>query len=254
MVSLKKWLLILILLVVLAGTVLAVFYLKPEQWVILFVILSFIVFTVKPAPWSSLLVGLAFAFLFKSLWPFFIGIVFALFGKPKRWWPIYAGIAFALVELLSFYLSERPIGITRGYTVTGSIMEHLFFSDHAENVSYWESYYWNIDWTMALILGTILGSFISARSSGDFKVMAVPEIWKMSRGTSIAKRWMWAFIGGILMGFAARIAGGCVSGLLISATIQLAPGGFIFMFALWIGGVVTTMLFYRTRAITVKRD
>ncbi len=251
--SKKLWLGILIA-ITFAFIVLLAIQFKLTFLPLIFVIVTFIVFSFKPTRITSLLIGIAFAFFLKSLWPFFIGIIFAFFGKPKRWWPIPAGIAFALVELLSFYLSERPLGITRGYTVTGAIVEYLFVPAHAESISYWERYYWNIDWTMALILGIILGSYVSSRSSGDFRFNAVPETWKLSRGTSVTKRWIWAFVAGIMMGFAARIAGGCVSGLLISASIQLAPGGFIFMFSLWIGGVATTLLFYRTRAITLKRE
>ncbi len=240
--------------IILAITALVILTFNRELWALILVVVTFILFSVKPTRLTSLIICIAFAFFLESLWPFFIGIVFALFGKPKRWWPIPAGIAFAIVELLSFYISERPLGITRGYTVTGAIFEYLFFPDHAENISYWEKYYWNIDWTMALILGVILGSYVSSRSSGDFRLRAVPEMWKISMGSSVVKRWVWAFIGGVLMGISARIAGGCVSGLLISATIQLAPAGFIFMFSLWIGGVLTTLIFYRSRTFAIKRD
>ncbi len=213
-----------------------------------------IIFFIIPAWWTVLLASVAFTFALKTGWPLLIGLLFAITSKPKRWWPIPAGIAFGLTELLSFTLSEKPIGITRGYTSMGSIIEYLFAPDHAEKMAYWELYDPLIGWTTAVIVGVVLGSMISARSSGEFKIRYVPDIWKLSKGPSVFKRWVWAFLAGILMGFAARIAGGCVSGLMISGVIQLAPSGFIFMFSLWVGGLATTLLFYRFRSISIKRE
>jgi hypothetical protein len=136
----------------------------------------------------------------------------------------------------------------------GAIITKVISPAHAETVSYWSMYEPSIDWTIALILGVVMGSFVSARYSGDFKLNLMPQLWRQSKGDSVIKRWFWTFVAGIMMGFAARIAGGCVSGLLISGTIQLAPSGFIFMFSLWVGGLVTTLLFYRTRVIVIKRE
>ncbi|MBF0317101.1 MAG: YeeE/YedE family protein [Nitrospirae bacterium] len=213
-----------------------------------------ILVVIKPEWWSMLILGLVYTIFLHSGWPLLGAVFFAILGKPKRWWPIPAGIAFALVEVLSFYLSERPLGITRGYTVLGSIATKLISPKHLDDVSYWSIYEPYIDWTIFVIIGTILGSFLSARYSGDFRLNAVPELWKQSRGKSVIKRWLWVFLAGILMGFAARIGGGCISGVLISGAIQLAPSGFIFMMSVWIGGVTTTFLFYRSRTIVVRRE
>ena len=176
-----------------------------------------------------------------------------LFLKRKRWWPVMAGIAFGIVELFSFLFSEKPLGVTRAYTVTGAIISYLISPAHVEKVSYWQVYAPVIDWANALVLGLIIGGFVSSRFSGDFQVKSVPELWKVSHGNSIARRWIWAFISGIMMGFAARLTGGCVSGLLISASMQLAPGGYIFMMALYIGAVFTTAVFYRGKGFTLRR-
>ncbi|QWR78787.1 YeeE/YedE thiosulfate transporter family protein [Candidatus Magnetomonas plexicatena] len=212
------------------------------------------IFVYKPSWWLVIIMGFAYTVFLKSGWPLVASVVFALVGKPKRWWPIPAGIAFALVEVFSFYLSERPIGITRGFTVMAAITEYLIYPAHIDNVEYWSIYEPKIDWTMAMILGVTIGSFLSARYSGEFKWMGVPDMWRQSKGPSVFKRWVWVFLAGIVMGFAARIAGGCVSGLLISGAIQLVPSGFIFMISLWVGGVLTSFLFYRGGIVAVKKE
>ncbi|MCI4625161.1 MAG: YeeE/YedE family protein [Candidatus Magnetoovum sp. WYHC-5] len=218
-------------------------------------VLSILVFVIWPRWWGMIVAGFAFTVFLRNPWPLIASVFFSFLGKPKRWWPVPAGIAFALVEVLSFYMSERALGITRGYTVMGAIIEYLISPERIEKeLEYFTIYEPYIDWTSALILGVITGSFLSSRYSGDFKVRFVPEIWKESKGPSIMKRWMWAFLAGGLMGFAARVGGGCVSGMLISGSIQLAPAGFIFMMSLWIGGVLVTFLFYRSRTIVIKRE
>ncbi len=176
-----------------------------------------------------------------------------LFLKKKRWWPIWGGTAFALVELLSFAMSERPLGVTRGLTVFGSIITYLISPSHSEKVSYWAAYGPVIDYSFVLVAGLVIGGFISARASGEFKFKLVPEFWKSTHGPSVWHRWAWAFVAGLMMGFAARLTGGCVSGLLISAAIQLAPGGYIFMLSLWIGAVLTTAAFYGLKGYSFKR-
>ncbi|MCI4627000.1 MAG: YeeE/YedE family protein [Candidatus Magnetoovum sp. WYHC-5] len=171
----------------------------------------------------------------------------------RSWWPILCGIGFAVVELLSFMISQRPLGAARGYTVIGSIVEYVLTPEHAKNVSYWDIYEPYIEWTIASVAGVIFGSFLSSISSGEFRIKMVPDMWRFSKGSSWVKRWVWALIGGILVGFGARMALGCTLGMLISGVIQLAPAGFIFMMSLWMGGMMTTGVFYHIKTITLKR-
>lgn len=176
-----------------------------------------------------------------------------MFLRRRFWWPVITGFLFALVELFSFVLSDRPLGSSRGYTVVGSIFEYVFFPEHAATVPYWQQYEPYIDWTMALVFGIVCGSFLSSILSGEFKFTVIPEGWKISKGPSVMRRWMWALIGGILVGFGARMAMGCTLGMLISGVIQLAPAGFIFMMSLWFGGLFMTVLFYHLKTVTMKR-
>ncbi|MFT7288910.1 MAG: putative membrane protein YedE/YeeE [Halieaceae bacterium] len=60
----------------------------------------------------------------------------------------------------------------------------------------------------------------------------MPELWRSAFGPSRAKRYLASFVGGVLLLFGARLAGGCTSGHMISGISQLALSSFIF-------GVVT---------------
>ena len=58
-------------------------------------------------------------------------------------------------------------------------------------------------------------------------------------------RLLTAFTGGILIGFASRLARGCTSGVALSGGAQLAVSGWIFVIAMFVGGYIAAFLFRR---------
>ena len=54
-----------------------------------------------------------------------------------------------------------------------------------------------------------------------------------------------ALVGGALMAFGARMAGGCTSGHGISGTLQLAVSSWISVICFFLGGIAAAMLIYR---------
>ena len=57
-----------------------------------------------------------------------------------------------------------------------------------------------------------------------------------------------AFLGGAILLFGARLAGGCTSGHGISGTLQLALSGWIFFPVMFGAGIVTARLLFRNPA------
>ena len=54
-----------------------------------------------------------------------------------------------------------------------------------------------------------------------------------------------ALLGGVLMAFGARLAGGCTSGHGISGALQLSVGSWIALICFFAGGIATAMLMFR---------
>jgi uncharacterized membrane protein YedE/YeeE len=52
------------------------------------------------------------------------------------------------------------------------------------------------------------------------------------------------FLGGGLMAFGARMAGGCTSGHGISGAMQLSVGSWVALLGFFVGGVATAMLLF----------
>jgi uncharacterized membrane protein YedE/YeeE len=64
------------------------------------------------------------------------------------------------------------------------------------------------------------------------------------------KRMIAAFIGGAILLFGARLAGGCTSGHGISGTMQLALSSWIFFPVMFITGIITARILFRKKTKT----
>jgi uncharacterized membrane protein YedE/YeeE len=86
---------------------------------------------------------------------------------------------------------------------------------------------------------------MGALSSGTFKFRKMDDAqWKQAYGKQTWKRWLLLFLGGIVLEYAAGIAGGCTSGLAISGGMLLAPAAFLFIGGMFASGIVTALIVY----------
>jgi hypothetical protein len=95
-----------------------------------------------------------------------------------------------------------------------------------------------------LVIGIIVGAFISARLSGDFQLRWIPPLWEEKIGDSVFFRWLAAFIGGAILGIGARWADGCTSGHGISGALQLVVSSWVAVICFFAGGVIAAQLLF----------
>lgn len=98
-------------------------------------------------------------------------------------------------------------------------------------------------WVFAFVLGMAIGGFIAARTL-KIPVRDVPEIWERRFGSSRVKRYAATFVGGFLILFASRMAGGCTLGLFISGSTQLAVSGLYFGVLIFAVAMLTARIVY----------
>jgi uncharacterized membrane protein YedE/YeeE len=82
--------------------------------------------------------------------------------------------------------------------------------------------------------------------------MAVLGLWPMAMNTpersmSVASSAGPSFLGGVLLLYGARMAGGCTSGHGISGGLQLAVSSYLFMAAMFAAGIATAIPLLRPR-------
>jgi hypothetical protein len=105
---------------------------------------------------------------------------------------------------------------------------------------------------VVLVIGIFFGGMIGAATSGTLmwfkKGSANSDAqWKRIFGPQTWKRWLIAFVGAIILEYAAGIAGGCTSGLAISGGMLLAPSAFLFIMGMFASGILTALVVYRNR-------
>ena len=166
------------------------------------------------------------------------------FLTEVRWSPYVVGIGIGILSWFSFLISKKPIACSTTFAKTSGMIERVIFGQKVEEKPYYKKIKLNIDWQFMLVIGIILGSFISALLSGDFQLQWVPSLWAGTFGSSALLRVFVALLGGICLGFGARWADGCTSGHGISGTMQLSLASWISAICFFIGGIITAHIIY----------
>ena len=165
--------------------------------------------------------------------------------KMAQWSPYTVGIGIGVLSWLSFMLSDKPIGCSTAFSRTSGMVERLFRGSKVAEKPYYKKFTPTVDWEWMLVIGILVGAFLSAQLSGEFRATWIPQLWASSFGSGIGMRWLVALVGGVLIGLGARWAGGCTSGHGISGTLQLAASSWLAVMGFFIGGIVTAMVIYR---------
>jgi len=150
--------------------------------------------------------------------------------------PYIGGIFLGIVLFIAYYMTANGLGASGALSRVQIFILDLFASSHVDRVAYFAEKGGGpliaIDNSSVLMLaGTFLGGMISGLINRRFRL-------ETRRGPQITdrQRWLFAFIGGAIMGFAARLARGCTSGQALSGGAVLAAGSWAFMLCVFAGG------------------
>lgn len=97
--------------------------------------------------------------------------------QMKRWSPYWVGIGIGILSWMAFVLSDRPIGVSTAYAQTSGMIEKAMQGRQVEAKAYYREYVPQISWTWMLVVGLVVGAFVSAVTSGDFRLEWVPPLW-----------------------------------------------------------------------------
>jgi uncharacterized membrane protein YedE/YeeE len=162
----------------------------------------------------------------------------------KEWSPYVVGIGIGVLSWVAFLLSDKPIGCSTAFSRTSGMIEKLFRREAVAKKPYYQKFTPSIDWEWMLLVGVLVGAFLSALFSGQFRAEWVPAKWAAAFGEGPGLRWAGSLLGGLLIGFGARWAGGCTSGHGISGTLQLAVSSWLAVMGFFAGGIVTAMFLF----------
>ena len=164
-----------------------------------------------------------------------------------RWNPYVVGIAIGILSWAVFALVNKPLGMSTSISAaSGECAIPLVGEQSVLSNAYWSKTSPKWDYGMLFLVGTLGGAFVSSLLSRSFKFETVPSVWAKRFGPSKTKRLIWAFLGGVLILYGARMADGCTSGHGISGTLQLALSSWTFFLTMFASGVVAAWLMFRT--------
>lgn len=168
--------------------------------------------------------------------------------RQKSWSPYFAGTILGLVYVAGVAGASLIPGASGSFGNLASIVARALGPGLAENTYFKFVKTPEITWAVVMLVGMIVGAFVSAKLSGAFRVAAVSDPqWIKVFGPSRLKRWLAVFAGAVVIEYGAGIAGGCTSGLAVGGGLFLAPSAFIFMAGMFISGIPTAILLYRRR-------
>jgi uncharacterized protein len=163
---------------------------------------------------------------------------------PAAWlrgpWPLVAGaIGLAGVNIATLVIAGRPWGVTSGFALWGA----KAFSAMGIAVDAWP--YWTTpaqsaalrasvltDVTSVMNGGIVLGALLASLAASRFK-----PVWKVSTRSLAA-----AVVGGLLLGYGARVAYGCNIGAYFSGIASGSLHGWLWLPAALAGSAVGTAL------------
>lgn len=179
--------------------------------------------------------------------------------RKEMWSPYAAGALLGVVGVLAVLLSNALLGASGAFEsiagMIGKALDPKLFSNIYFGISGPDGKTLvpgvmtaGITWPVILLVGVFFGGMLGALSSGTFKLHFNDDAqWKRIFGPQPWKRWVIGFLGAIIVEYAAGIAGGCTSGLVISGGMLLAPAAFIFMSGMFGSGILTTFIVYGRR-------
>lgn len=155
-------------------------------------------------------------------------------------WTLAAGaVGLAIVNIATLVLAGRPWGVTAAFALWGSKAAMALGLDAAS----WT--YWQVparasdlhasvlhDVTSVMDVGIMLGALAAAALAGRFA-----PVWRVP-GRSLAA----AIVGGLLLGYGARIAFGCNIGAYFSGVASTSLHGWVWLAAAFGGNMLGTRL------------
>ncbi|MFW6313788.1 MAG: YeeE/YedE thiosulfate transporter family protein [Spirochaetota bacterium] len=163
----------------------------------------------------------------------------------KTWSPYLAGVIIGLLQVPAFLIIGSALGASSSYVSVSAYTMRLIDPMITE-IGYFEKYMTSMKyvWQTSMVVAIGVGALISSRLSRSQRPPYAPA-WRALAGVTLPQRLGMAFLGGYILLFGARWAGGCTSGHGISGIGQLAVGSMVVVLFMFVGGMAVANLMRR---------
>lgn len=171
------------------------------------------------------------------------------------------GFVFFLAVLL-----VKPIGVSTQFVILDGIIGDTvnselvtqtadgYTSSNAylakSNGKYAKSVANPMNYSFIFVLAMMVGAFLSTMLKGGLTAeeRTMPALWRANFGGGAAKRYVVAFLGGFVVLYGARLAGGCTSGHMMSGMMQTAVSGYIFAAGAFATAIPVSLMMFKKGA------
>jgi uncharacterized membrane protein YedE/YeeE len=160
-------------------------------------------------------------------------------STDRKW--LYAGLGLAALNGIIFLKAgtNRIIGASTFYPWAADLLTGTTTNDYFTKIKV------PGHWEFLFLAGAFAAGLVLSLVRKDFKIRLIHDNWEKYKGSSTAGRIIWSFIGGFILIFGARMAGGCTSGHILSGGMQLAYSSLVFAVFVFAGLLLTGRFFYR---------
>ncbi len=169
-------------------------------------------------------------------------------AQSGSWSPYLVGGLIGLLSMATFYFSDKPLGVSTAYARIAGMIGKVVANNHTSTLKFFQEKPPKVDWEVMLLFGLILGAMVAAFTGGETTGIWVPELWESRFGNSVPMRLGVAFLGGAVMAYGARLAGGCTSGHGISGALQLSVSSWVALICFFASGVGVAYALFGTAA------
>lgn len=130
-----------------------------------------------------------------------------------------------------------------GYTSTNAYLAKSN-GKYAKNISN------PLNYSFVFVLAMAVGGFLSTMARGglDQAERTMPALWRANFGDNPARRYAVAFLGGFVVLYGARLAGGCTSGHMMSGMMQTSLSGYIFAAGAFAAAIPVSLMLFKKEA------
>jgi uncharacterized membrane protein YedE/YeeE len=155
--------------------------------------------------------------------------------QPMHWW--MGGIAIAGVTLALVYLASRRLGVSTGFEDICSLVVNAPYFRRSSVIT-------GRAWRLPFLGGLMIGGVLSTVLAGGWEPTWALGIFDQAIGLGPAGKLAWMFVGGLLIGFGTRLAGGCTSGHGIFGMANLERPSIVSTITFMIAAFLTTRIVY----------
>lgn len=160
--------------------------------------------------------------------------------------PYLVGFGLGLVLLAAFAIMGRGLGASGAASTVVAVTVSKIAPEHASKNNFYKEYLTDgttnplKDWLIFEVIGVAVGGFLSGTLAHRVKRT-------IEKGPNVSNRLrlIYAFAGGAIMGFGAKLARGCTSGQALTGGALLNLGSWAFMFAVFAGGYLAAYFLRR---------